>query len=127
MSKKILIVEDEIHIQRLITMMLERDGYVVETVSSGEEGLTKLYSGTTLPDLVLLDIMMPGIDGIAVLRAIKANSRTKAVPVVMLTALAEEGIIIQGAKLGIKDYIRKPFHPQELVERVRKNLEPVKN
>jgi len=73
-------------------------------------------------DLILLDIMMPGIDGLQVLRKLKANSGQKSIPVVLLTALAQENVVIQGIKLGAADYIRKPFHPTELVKRLSKHL-----
>lgn len=116
----ILVVEDEIHIQRLLKMILERSGYDVVTVGNGEEGLKTVSE--LKPDLILLDIMMPGIDGMQVLRSLKANSSTKHIPVIMLTALAQENIVLQGAQLGVKDYLRKPFHPVKLVERVNKAL-----
>lgn len=117
----ILVVEDETHIQRLIKLVLEKNGHVVETVGTGEEALKHLAEKPA-PQLVLLDILMPGIDGLSVLRAMKANAATKDIPVVMLTALAQEQVVLQGIKLGAKDYIRKPFHPTELVKRLGKHL-----
>jgi len=117
----ILVVEDEIHIQRLIRMLLQQNGYEVVVADSGETALAELNSGLR-PSLILLDIMMPGIDGLKVLGVIKAHSELRAIPVVLLTALAQENVVLQGVKLGAKDYIRKPFHPQELVERVEKLL-----
>lgn len=119
---KVLVVEDESHIQRLIRLVLEKNGISVDAVGTGEEALKYMNEAKTLPDLVLLDILMPGIDGLSVLRSIKANAHTKDVPVVMLTALAQESVVLQGIKLGAADYIRKPFHPAELVKRLSKTL-----
>jgi len=117
----ILVVEDEIHIQRLIKLVLEKQSHQVDCVGSGEEALEFLLKVPKL-DLILLDIMMPGIDGLQVLRKLKANSGQKSIPVVLLTALAQENVVIQGIKLGAADYIRKPFHPTELVKRLSKHL-----
>jgi DNA-binding response OmpR family regulator len=119
---KVLVVEDEIHIQKLIKLILEKNKFEVDTVGSGEDALKYLDSAEKKPDLVLLDIMMPGIDGLQVLRTVKANSALKHIPVVMLTALAQESVVLQGIKLGAKDYIRKPFHPGELAKRIAKHL-----
>lgn len=118
---KILVVEDEVHIQRLIKLVLEKHSHQVDTVGSGEDALKYLNDGGR-PDLILLDILMPGIDGLTVLRTIKANAATKDLNVVMLTALAQENVVLQGIKLGARDYIRKPFHPTELVKRLGKHL-----
>ena len=117
----ILVVEDEIHIQRLIKLVLEKQSHQVDCVGSGEEALEFLLKVPKL-DLILLDIMMPGIDGLQVLRKLKANSGQKSIPVVLLTALAQENVVIQGIKLGAADYIRKPFHPTEMVKRLSKHL-----
>lgn len=119
---KVLVVEDEVHIQRLIKLILEKHGWQVDTVSTGEDALKYLAEAQEKPSLVLLDILMPGIDGLHVLRAIKANAELKSLPVVMLTALAQENVVLQGIKLGAKDYIRKPFHPGELVKRLAKHV-----
>ena len=116
----ILVVEDEVHIQRLLQMVLEKAGYEVHLASNGEDGLKKVAEIS--PDLVLLDIMMPGIDGMQVLRSMKSSGATKDIPVIMLTALAQENMVVQGAQLGVKDYLRKPFHPKKLLERVAKIL-----
>ena len=114
---EVLVVEDEEHIQRLVKIVLEKNGHSVSTADTGEEALEKLDGGLK-PELILLDIMMPGIDGLQVLRKVKSNQLTKDIPVVMLTALAQESVVLQGIKLGAKGYIRKPFHPKDLVERV---------
>ena len=118
---RIMICEDEVHIQRLIKLVLEKQGHTVASASNGEECLKLLKEGE-LPDLLLLDILMPGIDGLQVLRSIKSNSATKSLKVVLLTALAQENVVLQGINLGAVDYIRKPFHPKELVTRLEKLL-----
>ena len=114
----ILIVEDEEHIQRLVKIILEKNSFLVDTADTGEEALEKLEVDKINPDLVLLDIMMPGIDGLQVLKKLKSNELTKNIMVVMLTSLAQENVVLQGIKLGAKGYIRKPFHPKDLLERV---------
>lgn len=118
----IVVVEDEIHIQRLIRMVLEKHGHTVEAFGNGEDALKHLAEAKAKPDLVLLDILMPGIDGLQVLKSIKANASQRDIPVIMLTALAQENVIVQGIKLGAKDYIRKPFHPTEFIKRLGKHL-----
>ena len=118
---RVLVVEDEIHIQRLIKLILEKQGYQVEIAGSGEDALQYLKSGDR-PDLILLDILMPGIDGLQVLRTVKASAEYQDIPVIMLTALAQETVVLKGIELGAQDYLRKPFHPQELVKRVSKQL-----
>jgi len=118
---KILVVEDEVHIQRLVRLVLEKQGYTVSVAGNGDECLKQLGEGLN-PDLVLLDILMPGIDGLQVLRTIKGNPSLKHLSVVLLTALAQENVVLQGIKLGARDYIRKPFSPKDLVQRIAKYL-----
>jgi DNA-binding response OmpR family regulator len=119
---RVLVVEDEEHIQRLIKLVLEKSDIDVATASNGEDALKHLASPANHPDLILLDILMPGIDGLQVLRSLKANADTKDIPVVMLTALAQENVVMQGIKLGAQDYIRKPFNPKDLVKRISKHF-----
>ena len=121
---KILIVEDEIHIQRLTRIVLEKGGHVVQVASNGEEALKLCEPKDCKFDLVLLDIMMPGIDGLQVLRTLKQMPHVAKTPVVMLTAIAQEAVVIKGIQLGAKDYIRKPFHPTDLLDRINRHLEP---
>ena len=118
----VLVVEDEEHIQRLVKIILTKQGHEVVTSSNGEDALEKLDTGLK-PHLIILDIMMPGIDGLQVLSKIKQNNNFKDIPVIMLSALAKENVVIQGIKLGAKGYIRKPFHPKDLIERVSPFLE----
>lgn len=121
---KILVVEDEAHIQRLIRVVLEKGGHLVTTASSGEDALKFLETGDA-PDLVLLDIMMAGIDGLQVLRTLKQSPKTAKIAVIMLTAIAQEAVVLKGIQLGAKDYIRKPFHPNDLLDRINRQLNPL--
>lgn len=113
-DRRILVVDDEERMVRFIRLNLEHDGFQVIEAFRGTQALDKLRSG--LPDLVLLDVMMPDIDGFEVLRMLREIS---AVPVIMLTAKGEEEDRIRGLELGADDYITKPFSPRELVSRVR--------
>ncbi|MFQ5509748.1 MAG: response regulator [Leptospirillia bacterium] len=113
---RILVVEDEPDIREVIRYNLEKANYVVVPTGSGEAGLAAARAEP--PDLVLLDLMLPGMDGFTVCRALKADEATRDVPVVMLTALGTEADIVKGLTLGADDYISKPFSPGVLVARV---------
>ena len=115
--QKLLVVEDDPDIARLLAHSLGRAGFAVDLVASGGEVLAAVRKLS--PDLILLDLMLPGIDGLEVCRALRANPATAAVPVIMLTARAEESDRIVGLELGADDYITKPFSPNEVVARVR--------
>ncbi len=115
--KKILIVEDESDILHLIDWHLQAEGYATITAKDGAKGLSKAIE--ELPDMILLDIMIPGMDGFQVCKALKKNPKTEKIPVVMLTAKGEEVDRIVGFELGADDYIVKPFSPRELVLRIR--------
>lgn len=110
-------VEDEIHIQQLIKYNLEANGFKVNVFDNGEDLLA--YSSENIPDLFILDIMLPGIDGLEVCRNLKQNSNTKTIPIIMLTAKSEEFDKVLGLELGADDYITKPFSVRELVARVK--------
>lgn len=116
----ILLVEDEADISELIQFNLERHGFKVRAAANGEDGL-KMAAAQT-PQLMLLDIMMPGCDGLTVLRRLRESAATKHVPVIMLTAKGEESDIVVGLELGADDYMTKPFSPRELVARVKAML-----
>lgn len=118
MSKELIFaVEDEIHIQQLIKYNLEAAGYKVLTFESGESLLKECKN--TIPDLFILDIMLPGIDGLEVCRQLRQSTRTKVVPIIMLTAKSEEFDKVLGLELGADDYITKPFSVRELAARVK--------
>ena len=115
--EKVLVVEDEEDILELIRYNLEREGYRVTGVATGEEGLRAVTREH--PDLVVLDLMLPGIDGIEVCRRLKADPHTKHLPVVMVTAKGDEADVVAGLELGADDYLTKPFSPKVLVARIR--------
>lgn len=116
-KKKILIVEDDKDIARLIQYNMDKAGYACAIAVTGEAALAALAAGPV--DLVMLDVMLPGIDGLEVCRAIKRDPDLKHIPVTMLTAKGEEVDRIVGLELGVDDYIVKPFSPRELVLRVK--------
>ena len=110
-------VEDEEDIIEVIRFNLEKEGYEVHQALSGEKALQVIENN--LPSLVLLDLMLPGINGLDLCRIFKQNDRTKAIPVIMLTAKSEDADIVAGLEMGAEDYITKPFSPRVLVARVR--------
>jgi len=116
----ILVVDDEEDIRELVTLNLEREGFQVTGVESGEQALARARED--MPALIVLDLMLPGIDGLEVCRKLKAQPKTQHIPVVMLTAKGEESDIVTGLELGADDYVTKPFSGKILVARVRRIL-----
>jgi len=116
-KETIFIVEDEEDIRELITYNLSKEGYKVTGVASGEAAMTAI--GKQPPDLILLDLMLPGTDGLEVCRLLKGDSETREIPIIMVTAKGEEADIVVGLELGADDYIVKPFSPKVLIARVR--------
>jgi len=119
-EKVIAIVDDEEDIVELVSHHLKREGYRVKEFYNGRGFLSFLES--IIPDLVLLDIMLPGIDGLEICRMLKSKNRTSKLPIIMLTAKASEADVVVGLELGADDYIVKPFSPRELVARVKSLL-----
>jgi phosphate regulon transcriptional regulator PhoB len=113
----ILVVEDDVDILRLITYNLETSGFDVATAQDGYEALA--LARRRVPDLIILDLMLPGLDGLEVCKELKRSDSTRKIPVLMLTARAEEVDRIVGLELGADDYVVKPFSPRELILRVR--------
>src|SRR5437588_2166278 len=123
-SEKVLVVDDEEHILELARLYLSREGYQVDSVADGAQAVARFTQGK--PDLVVLDIMLPGLDGLSICKEIRKQSQ---VPIIMLTARDEVTDKVVGLELGADDYLTKPFHPQELVARAkalvrRARLEP---
>ena len=116
-AKTILVVEDDRDIQELVSYNLMQEGFQVLRAMTGEDGLR--IAKTREPDLVILDLMLPGMDGLEVCRRIKKDSKTEDIPIVMLTAKSEDADIITGLEIGADDYITKPFSPKVLIARVR--------
>ena len=124
MPKKILAVDDERHIVRLVQVNLERAGYTVVTAFNGKEALEQVEAEQ--PDLVVLDVMMPYMDGFEVLQNLRKNQNTRDLPVIMLTAKAQDADVFRGWQSGVDCYLTKPFNPMELisfVKRIFKSLE----
>jgi len=113
----ILIVEDETDIADLVKYHLEREGFAARTVADGKQALDLIVRDH--PDLIILDLMLPGTDGLEVCRRLRAHSATQSIPIIMLTARAEEVDRIVGLEMGADDYVPKPFSPRELVARVK--------
>jgi two-component system, OmpR family, alkaline phosphatase synthesis response regulator PhoP len=117
MAARILVVEDDPDIAELVARYLDKAGFKSERVASGREALRHISARP--PDLVVLDLMLPQIDGLEVCRMIRADEKTAVIPIIMLTARAEESERIVGLEIGADDYLAKPFSPSELVARVR--------
>jgi DNA-binding response OmpR family regulator len=117
----VLVADDEEDIRALVAFRLKRAGYEVITAADGEEAL--LLATTRLPDLVVLDMMMPKATGLEVTRSLREHDATKDIPVILLTARAQEGDVVRGFGAGADDYVKKPFSPQDLQARVQALLE----
>jgi DNA-binding response OmpR family regulator len=117
----VLVADDEEDIRSLVAFRLKRAGYEVITAADGEEAL--LLATTRLPDLVVLDMMMPKATGLEVTRSMREHEATKDIPIILLTARAQEGDVTRGFEAGADDYVKKPFSPQDLQARVQALLE----
>lgn len=120
MNQRILVIEDEMHIQELIKYNLEKNNFVVTLADNGIEGLNQVMKFDY--DLVLLDLMLPGLDGLEICKRMRGNKKTKKIPIIMLTAKSEEFDKVLGLELGADDYMTKPFSVKELVARIRAAL-----
>lgn len=116
-KETILVVDDEEDILELVRYNLQREGYQVETAVSGEKALK--LARQQPPELIVLDLMLPGMDGLDVARHLKNDARCRQVPIVMLTAKGEEADVVTGLELGAEDYVTKPFSPRILVARIK--------
>jgi two-component system phosphate regulon response regulator PhoB len=114
---RILVIDDEKDLIELVRYNLEKEGFLVRSAQDGESGLGAAKK--ELPDLILVDLMLPGIDGLDVCRALRSDSRTAHIPVIMLTAKSAESDRILGLELGADDYVTKPFSPRELLARIK--------
>ncbi|MCA1808235.1 MAG: response regulator [Kiritimatiellia bacterium] len=124
-KSRIFIVEDEEDITTLLHYHLTREGYSVSTAAHGEDAIKQIPN--QMPNLVLLDLMLPGLDGLEVCRALKQSSKTVGIPIIMLTAKGEESDIVAGLELGADDYVTKPFSIKVLIARVRSLLRRRRN
>src|SRR5229473_2004805 len=117
MARVVLVVEDEPDIRRLIVLHLERDGFRCRTAANGPDALREVKAAA--PDLVVLDLMLPELDGLEVCRRLRSDASTAGVPIIMLTAKSDEVDRVVGLEVGADDYVGKPFSPKELLARVR--------
>ncbi|HLA68238.1 MAG TPA: response regulator [Bacteroidota bacterium] len=120
MNELILVAEDQPHIRALIEFKLKNNGYRVVAVEDGEAALQK--SKELIPDMILLDVMMPLMTGFEVLAALKGIPDTKGIPVLLVTAQSSESEVLKGLEMGAEDYITKPFSPNELAARIKSVL-----
>ena len=116
-EEKILIIEDDFDISELVQYNLEREGYKVFMEHDGERGYTRAVQ--IKPTLIVLDLMLPGLDGLSVCKQLRSHPVTQDVPIVMLTAKNEESDVVIGLEMGADDYVSKPFSPKELIARIR--------
>ena len=116
-NESILVIEDEKDIAELVKYNLTREGYRVIVSRSGEKGLKEALSN--LPDAIILDLMLPGINGLEICKSLRSNENTKNIPIIMVTAKSEEADIVTGLEVGADDYITKPFSPRVLLARLR--------
>ena len=124
-KEKILIIDDEKDIIKLISYNLEKEGYRIISALDGERGLEIIFKEK--PDLIILDLMLPGLDGLELCKILKRNEETSSIPIIMLTAKGEEADIVIGLELGADDYITKPFSPRVLLARVKAVLRRVRD
>jgi DNA-binding response OmpR family regulator len=117
MSRRALVVEDDADIVELVTHYLEGEGFAVDSVGDGKAALERLLADPH--DLLILDVQLPGLDGLALCAEVRRDKRTRQVPIVMLTARGDEADRVVGLEMGADDYVVKPFSPKELVARVR--------
>ena len=117
MPSTILVAEDQQHVRSLIEYKLRNSGFTVVSAEDGKAALQKAVE--IIPDLILLDVMMPLMTGFEVLGALKKNEKTRGIPILMVTAQSKEDEVLKGLELGADDYITKPFSPNELAARVK--------
>ena len=115
--ESVLVVDDERDILELVQYNLGKEGYHVTVVETGEDALAA--TRTKMPDLIVLDLMLPGVDGLEVCRRLKTDAKTRSIPIVMLTAKGSEADIVAGLELGASDYVTKPFSPRVLSARIK--------
>ena len=117
----VLMIEDEEDIALIVRYLLERNGFTVEHLADGRAGLERIQTGS-VPDLVLMDFMLPFRDGLELVERLRAQPQWTSVPVLMLTAKAREADIVRALEIGADDYVTKPFQPEELMARIRRLL-----
>ncbi len=124
MKTKVLLIEDDLNITELVRYNLERANYNIDTVTDGEDGLYMAIQNT--PDVILLDWMLPNLSGLEICRQLRRKAATANVPIIMLTARADEPDRVRGLEMGADDYVVKPFSPKELIARIQAVLRRVR-
>jgi two-component system alkaline phosphatase synthesis response regulator PhoP len=124
MKETILIVEDEKDIVKMLEYNLKKEGFEILSVRNGEDAIES--ANKEHPDIVILDLMLPGIDGLEVCKSLKNNTKTATIPIIMLTAKSQESDKVVGLELGADDYMTKPFSPRELIARIKAILRRIK-
>lgn len=124
MKTSVLLIEDDLNITELVRYNLERADYTVKSIADGEEGLYMAAQDT--PDVILLDWMLPNLSGLEICRQLRRNEETANVPIIMLTARADEPDRVRGLEIGADDYVTKPFSPKELIARIQAVLRRVR-
>lgn len=122
-QRHILVAEDDLHVAFLLQFLLKREGYVVEAVHDGQAAKNALESASVAPSLILLDLMMPYIDGFEIIRIAREMEMMRAVPIVIISGRSQEQDIIRALDAGATDYVVKPFQPGELLARLRRHME----
>ncbi|MBN2164236.1 MAG: response regulator [Pontiellaceae bacterium] len=115
-SRKVLVVEDDVALQELLLFNLEKDGWDVTVADSGETALLKVVD--LLPDVIVLDLMLPGVDGRQVCQQVRRYPKTRSIPIIMISALGQDDDVVGGLEMGADDYIAKPFSPEVLLARI---------
>ncbi len=123
--KKVLVVEDHPDVLDILTLQMEEMGFAVVSANTGMEAMEKAIEEK--PDLILMDIMMPGMDGREATRRIRSNQETKEIPILVITALPKESQLRECIKAGCNDYIRKPFNRKDLREKIQAVLDPLRD
>ncbi|QYR53040.1 response regulator transcription factor [Lysobacter soyae] len=121
-SQRVLLIEDEEDVAFIIRFLLERNGFEVEHATEGRAAMARLRGDDPVPDVVLMDVMLPFHDGLEMLEVLRSRAAWADVPVLMLTAKAREGDIVRALELGADDYVTKPFLTDELLARIRRLL-----
>jgi len=116
-SKNVVVVEDEPDIVEVVSYNLKREGYTVTSKNRGDEGLNHIRN--ELPDIVILDLMLPGLDGLSICQQMKSDPSTQEIPIIIISAKGEESDVVIGLEMGADDYLAKPFSPRELLARIK--------
>lgn len=119
MTERVLIVEDDADLRELLAFNFKNKGFEIDTASDGAEALSLLEETSSLPDTIVLEILLPEVDGLELLRRCSERDRLSEIPTIVLSAVGDEDTVAEAYELGADDYLTKPFSPNELITRVR--------